>query len=91
MQDIKLATGKIAKYVSSRMARAPDLGEGELMIHTYHTPCPVCDHPNVTHSRDGVFFVTNQISCRRCGVFFRPVVDGEEASMKLAAMNPPGE
>jgi hypothetical protein len=49
----------------------------EIDVHFYQVPCPVCDHAenNIGFSRDGIFFLNNQIVCRGCGVFFRPVVD----------------
>jgi hypothetical protein len=86
MMNIELANGKIAVYKSTRKTKVPDLMiEEEVDIHTYHVPCPVCDHSenNLGFSRDGVFFINNQIVCRHCGVFFRPVVDQKFVAYQL--------
>lgn len=78
--NIELANGKSAVYKSSREAVIPDMGiDKPTTIHVYQVPCPVCDcsENNLASSKDQLFFLTNQIVCRYCGVFFRPVVSPE--------------
>jgi|GEM_PF-4305299 len=83
--NIKLRNGKEAVYKSSRETRIPDMGIDDMTeVHSYHIPCPVCDHSeeNIAVSQDGIVFLNNQIICRFCGVFFRPVIDPDFIKQK---------
>lgn len=86
-RNIRLANGKLAIYRSTRLARIPDISkEKDVEVHEYIVPCPndSCgSQSNFAQSLDGIYFFTHQISCRRCGVFYRPVVDPESVKAKL--------
>jgi hypothetical protein len=91
MENIQLTNGRVALYKSSRTTKIPDMGiDEDIDVHSYQVPCPVCQHAetNIGHSRDGIFFLSNQIICRSCGVYFRPVVEPSYVAMKMSEVKP---
>lgn len=84
MNDIWLKNGQKAIYRTSLEAMVPDLNMNEkTTIHLYGTPCPICHELNSAHSTDGIFFITAQINCKSCGIFYRPIVDFQWASEQM--------
>jgi hypothetical protein len=88
MDDIILSSGKKAYYKSSKLSKVPEIDSfKETIIHTYNTPCPNCDDLNIAHSIDGIFFISYQLCCKECGIFFRPITDRNWASEKYKHLN----
>jgi hypothetical protein len=76
MKNIPLANGLEALYHSSRMTRVKDVNPDEdIPVYLYDIPCPVCMFENKAHSYDQIVFINFQITCRQCGVFYRPMVE----------------
>lgn len=76
MNNIPLKRGKFASYMSTRHTIIKEIDPDKpTAVHIYGIPCPVCDHRNPAYSYDGKMFVASQITCRECGVFYRPIID----------------
>lgn len=52
-------------------------------VHAYRVPCPVCSNSdNTAYSYDQQVFITYQIVCKNCGVYFRPVPDPQHIEIE---------
>ncbi len=75
MNNIPLNNGKEAIYTKTVSRLIPDLDpKNKSNVYYYDAPCPVCSYPNVVYSYDGRTFASFQVTCRSCGVFYRPVI-----------------
>lgn len=76
MKDIPLKRGKVATFMSTRYGVIKEINPDKpTATHIYGVPCPVCDFRNPAYSYDGRMFVASQLTCRECGVFYRPIID----------------
>lgn len=76
MKDIPLRNGKSAKFVRSKDVIVKDVDPiNPVSVHIYNAPCPVCNFENTVHSYDGYTFITFQLTCKYCGVYYRPAVE----------------
>lgn len=76
MNDIQLKRNKVANYMSTRHTIIKEIDATKpTAVHIYGIPCPVCEHRNPAYSYDGRMFVASQLTCRECGVFYRPIID----------------
>lgn len=88
MRDIPLKRGKSANYMSTRHTIIKEIDETKpTAVHIYGVPCPVCTHRNPAYSYDGRVFVASQITCRDCGVFYRPIIDPQSLQSETLAVN----
>jgi hypothetical protein len=74
MPDIPLQNGKTAFYLRSYKSIVPDIDpHNPIDVHEYHAPCPLCETPTLVKSINGWSFITHQVACLNCGIYFRPI------------------
>ena len=69
MRNIPLKNGKIAVYKAVKRTE-----HGNVFV--YNVPCSSCSfQSNTGYAYDQQVFMTYQISCKECGIYYRPVPD----------------
>ncbi|MCX7610316.1 MAG: hypothetical protein N2043_01855 [Ignavibacterium sp.] len=70
MRNIPLKNNQIALFKETKQIK------NKHTVYIYYVPCPLCkNQQNEAISYDQQTFITYQVVCRNCGVYFRPVPD----------------
>lgn len=72
---IELQNSKQAILKDVIRTKVPEINnKEEINVFIYNVPCPLCDSHNRGYSYNGKYFNDIQLSCKNCGIYFRPIV-----------------